>query len=183
MPLFYHTVLYVWSLKFARIVFSPQQHTTKQHCCECEEISAIYRQCSEIYRWRTLYDLKVMFSYLTGPHLFGKKACDHPLLGDQSVPVQHLGRFYSLARSCHGVIPSFHTLSTFSTIPTIDRHCTQWFGSYLNPHATSGDDTSAKLSLRHPFTTAVQWHLLILAFLGLKRLFVLLTLCSSALCH
>ena len=44
----------------------------------------------------------------------------------------------------------------------------QLFGSYLNPHATSGDDTSAKLSLRPPFTTAVQWHLLILAFLGLK---------------
>ena len=45
-----HTVLYVWSLKFARIVFSPQQHTTKQLCCECKEISAIYRQCIEIYR-------------------------------------------------------------------------------------------------------------------------------------
>ena len=44
----------------------------------------------------------------------------------------------------------------------------QWIESYLNPHATPGDDTSAKLSLRPPFTTAVQWHLLILAFLGLK---------------
>ena len=51
-----HTVFYVWSLKFARIVFSPQQHTTKQHCCECEEILAIYRQCSEIYRWIRLYE-------------------------------------------------------------------------------------------------------------------------------
>ena len=60
---------------------------------------------------------------------------------------------------------------------------TQWFGSYLNPHATSGDDTSAKLSLRPPFTSPVQWHLLILAFLGLKGYFVLFTLCSSAFCH
>ena len=59
----------------------------------------------------------------------------------------------------------------------------QWFGSYLNPHATSGDDTSAKLSLRPPFTSPVQWHLLILAFLGLKGYFVLFTLCSSAFCH
>ena len=59
----------------------------------------------------------------------------------------------------------------------------QWFGSYLNPHATSGDDTSAKLSLWPPFTSPVQWHLLILAFLGLKGLFVFLTLCSSAFCH
>ena len=35
--------------------FATTTHTTKQHCCECEEISAIYRQCSEIYRWIRLY--------------------------------------------------------------------------------------------------------------------------------
>ena len=63
------------------------------------------------------------------------------------------------------------------------KHESMWFGSYLNPHATSGDDTSAKLSLRPPFTSTLQWHLLILAFLELKGLFVLLTLCSSAFCH
>ena len=53
----------------------------------------------------------------------------------------------------------------------------------INPlysNATSKHDTTAKLSPRHPFTTVVQWHLLILAFLGLKGLFVLFTLCSSA---
>ena len=42
---------------------------------------------------------------------------------------------------------------------------------YLNPHATSEDDTSAKLSLRPPFTSPVQCHYLILAFLGLKSSF------------
>ena len=52
-----------------------------------------------------------------------------------------------------------------------------------SPHATSGDATTYKSWFRHSFTTVVQWHLLILAFLGLKGLFVLLTLCSSAFCH
>ena len=28
----------------------------------------------------------------------------------------------------------------------------RWFESYLNPHATSGDNTSAKLLMKHPFT-------------------------------
>ena len=59
----------------------------------------------------------------------------------------------------------------------------QWFGSFLNPNATPGDDTSAKMSLRPPFTSPVQLHLIILAFLGLKGFYVLLTLCSSAFCH
>ena len=68
-------------------------------------------------------------------------------------------------------------------VQAIFIHSKRWFESYLNPHATSGDDTSAKLSLRHPFTSTVQWHLLILAFQGLLRLFVLLALCSSAFCH
>ena len=59
----------------------------------------------------------------------------------------------------------------------------RWFQSVLYSNATSAQDTSAKLSLSHPFTTVVPWYLLILAFLGLKGLFVLLTLCSSAVCH
>ena len=41
-----------------------------------------------------------------------------------------------------------------------------------------GDDTSAKL--RPPFASPGQWQLFILAFMGQKDLFVLLTLFSSA---
>ena len=37
--------------------FCATTHTAKHRCCECEEISAIYRQCIEIYRWRELYGL------------------------------------------------------------------------------------------------------------------------------
>ena len=35
----------------------------------------------------------------------------------------------------------------------VRRSRAQWFESYLNPHATSGDDTSAKSQMKHPFTS------------------------------
>ena len=41
--------------------FSPQQNTLKRHCFVCDEISLIYRQCFEIYRWIELYEYKSVF--------------------------------------------------------------------------------------------------------------------------
>ena len=52
---FIHTAFSTWSLKFARIVFLPQQQTVKRCCRVCDENLAIYRQCFEIYRWIKLY--------------------------------------------------------------------------------------------------------------------------------
>ena len=55
-----HTFISTRSLKFARIIFLPQHHTSKQCSCVCDKISAIYRHCFEIYfeiyRWIKLYD-------------------------------------------------------------------------------------------------------------------------------
>ena len=33
--------------------------------------------------------------------------------------------------------------------PDWGKQCSRWFESYLNPHATSGDDTSAKWLMKH----------------------------------
>ena len=52
---FIHTAFSTWSLKFARIVFLPQQQTVKRCCRVCDENLAIYRQCFEIYTWIKLY--------------------------------------------------------------------------------------------------------------------------------
>ena len=55
-------------------------------------------------------------------------------------------------RAREGKDPCLSTSTLLAHEQAIRAQC---FGSYLNAHVTSAHVTSAKLSLRHPFTTAV----------------------------
>ena len=57
---------YILTLMVAKLCahcFFATTYTAEQRCCECDEISAIYRHCFEIYRWVRMYGALVSRSF------------------------------------------------------------------------------------------------------------------------